>query len=406
MSIIAHLLALWWFVSPAAGAVEVPRSPAAVYLDFMLTNLDQIEANLPAVTRAAEAVADRLAAGGQLFIGGSQTGFATEGYYRAGGLMLLKYYQAGLDLTAQDTVLLGSLQPDEDLQLVRKLRERQVATVVFGPSHARGLRAQADYFLPSFAPAEDAILRLTGWDEALCPTAPVANVTNLWVFTAELVGALTRRGKMPTMFQSVMAEGGRDRNARYLPEAFHATHAVPAQPPGALGRAYLRAIRTQLQGLQRTQLPQLRQAGERIAQARAAGHAAYVMPIGHYPPDEVGRAGDPSLLGKLPDSLKPEELKEKLKPGDVLFYLGYTWMPTDLLKAAKEAGATTICAIAGGGGWTVDPQWVDLYLDPQWRLGDAAVELPGYDVNILPPSGVLQTVIYWSVVGEAAAVKR
>jgi len=369
----------------------------------MLTNLDQLEANLPAVTGAAEAVADRLVAGGQLFIGGSQTGFATEGYYRAGGLMLLKYYQDGLDLTAQDTVLLGSLRPDEDRQLVRKLRDQQVATVVFGSSYAQDLLAQADYFLPNFAPAEDAILTLAGWDEALCPTAPVANVTNLWVFTAELVGALTRRGKMPTMFQSVMAEGGRERNARYLPEAFHAAHSVPAQRPGALGRAYLGAIRSQLQGLQRTQLSLLRQAGEQIARARAAGQAAYVIPIGHYPPDEVGRPGDPRLLEKLPDSLKPEELKGKLKPGDVLFYLGYTWMPTELLQAAKEAGATTICAIAGGEGWAVDPRWVDLYLDPQWRLGDAAVELPGYDVKILPPSGVLQTVIYWSVVGEAAA---
>ena len=34
--------------------------------------------------------------------------------------------------------------------------------------------------------------------------------------------------------------------------------------------------------------------------------------------------------------------------------------------------------------------------------GDAVVEVPGYDVRVIPTSGVLQTAIYWAIAGGMA----
>ena len=44
---------------------------------------------------------------------------------------------------------------------------------------------------------------------------PVVSLTNLlwlWSFTAELIAALTRRGIMPCVYQSVLVPGARNRN--------------------------------------------------------------------------------------------------------------------------------------------------------------------------------------------------
>ena len=45
----------------------------------------------------------------------------------------------------------------------------------------------------------------------------------------------------------------------------------------------------------------------------------------------------------------------------------------------------------------------DLNLSGCWPFGDALVDVPGYDISILPPSGVVQAAAYWMLVAETAA---
>ena len=46
-----------------------------------------------------------------------------------------------------------------------------------------------------------------------------------------------------------------------------------------------------------------------------------------------------------------------------------------------------------------------LYIDPAWPLTDGCVTVPGYDIPILPASGVIQAAIYWTIVSERARLK-
>ncbi|HOI56323.1 MAG TPA: hypothetical protein PLP01_13830, partial [Phycisphaerae bacterium] len=39
-----------------------------------------------------------------------------------------------------------------------------------------------------------------------------------------------------------------------------------------------------------------------------------------------------------------------------------------------------------------------------WALGDAAVTVPGYDVRVLPPSGVVAAAVLWMVESEMLAL--
>lgn len=392
----------------AQPALASVRTPADVYVDYSLRLLDQTDASLPFLTQAANAVAERLVAGGKLYIGGSQQAFAAEGCYRAGGLMLLQSYQPNLTLGPLDTVLIGSVgsQPQADLDLIRTLRQQGVVTVAFGSPQAKALGQEADFFISNNVVDEAGIIRLTAWDQPICPLASVMNVVNLWVFTGELVAALTRCGQMPTMFQSVMSPGGKERNEKFLPTPFHTDRSVPPVAPAALGRSYLAALRKYLILLQATQGEAIRKAAAKVGQARAAGHTAHAVLVGHYVPAEIGRAGDPGLFQAAPAKGQPEEPLPGIQPGDVILYIGYTWLPLPLLRGAKEAGATTIAAIAQGEGWAVPTDLIDIYIDPQWKLGDAAVEVPGYDLHILPPSGVVQSIIYWCISAEAALHKK
>jgi len=42
-------------------------------------------------------------------------------------------------------------------------------------------------------------------------------------------------------------------------------------------------------------------------------------------------------------------------------------------------------------------------IDQHWRIGDCAVEVPGYDIRILPPSGIAQLFMYEMLLRAAGA---
>ena len=48
-------------------------------------------------------------------------------------------------------------------------------------------------------------------------------------------------------------------------------------------------------------------------------------------------------------------------------------------------------------------QYGDILINQHWAEGDAAVSMPGYDVKILPPSGIAQLVIYEAILRAAGA---
>jgi len=75
-------------------------------------------------------------------------------------------------------------------------------------------------------------------------------------------------------------------------------------------------------------------------------------------------------------------------------WVGYVAVPLDLWRAVRRAGAKAV--------WIVSPlpaevdfeQFGDNIINQRWPIGDGAVDIPGYDVRILPPSGVAQLFIY------------
>ena len=70
----------------------------------------------------------------------------------------------------------------------------------------------------------------------------------------------------------------------------------------------------------------------------------------------------------------------------------------------RQAGAKTAIALCHAPVAALGGPQPDVLIDAQWEYGDGAVPVPGYDTKILPSSGVLQTVIFWSVAAKGESI--
>ena len=234
------------------------------------------------------------------------------------------------------------------------------------------------------------------------PLISLQNLVVLWTFTGEVVAALTRVGRMPAMYQSVLVAGARDRNARFVGSRFHQTHRVPAMPPGQVGGDYLDAIGAILRTLIEEETEAIDRVGAVCAQVINAGRVIHAGMISHFPVYQHGAPGDPLYmrrLGRLDgESPSVAELERELESGDLFFFLGYYRRPTQAYEVARRAGARIVEVITGDG-LDGSPQ-PDYVIRPKWPFGDAVTRVPGYDVEILPSSGIVQAAIYWAVVAS------
>ena len=213
-------------------------------LAALLAGVEGLRPRLSAISEAADQVAGRLAADGRLLLASARPDFTSEGFVRSGGLMLAEEWRPQTRLAPNDAVILGwsGASPDQELELLRDLRASGALIVGIGPAAWAGADSQlgTDLFIESSIPLPEAVTAPFGGEGY--PLISLQNLVVLWTFTGEIVAALTRIGRMPAMYQSVLVAGARDRNARFTGSRFHHTHQVPAMPPGQVGGDYLDAI--------------------------------------------------------------------------------------------------------------------------------------------------------------------
>ena len=105
-------------------------------------------------------------------------------------------------------------------------------------------------------------------------------------------------------------------------------------------------------------------------------------------------AQDGKLFRYLDVKNDSKNLQSLLGSDGYFIWLGYVATPLDLWHAVRRAGAKAV--------WVTSPlpaevdfrQFGDIVINEHWLVGDGAVDVPGYDVRILPPSGIAQLFIY------------
>ena len=379
------------------------KEPAEQYLDCILDVAQKTEDNLSLITEIAEVVAERTLTGGTLYIRDKEGGFASEGLGRAGGLMLLS--GGPEDASQPNTLLLGSSGSyrDYDVEQIEAAHEGEDLVVAFCSHHQQPdqglplLNKIADYSIDNFLPDNDSIVSIEGLDTNICPVAMVANALTLWTFTSEFVSACLRNGKVPTMYQSVVCQGSRERNAEVGKEKIHSDLKIEPIKRGKLGKEYLDEMTKAISQIKATQMDSIKEASSLAAEAIASGKKAYAALMGHMPPRVPGGYGDPGIF--VTQDFSDDELQQ----GDFITLIEYVYAPRERLDKIKGKGARSAW-VGVPMGDDLDYPGLDVFIDPFWRLGDAVVEIPGYDVKVMPPSGVIQSMIYWMLSGEAAQI--
>ena len=372
------------------------------YLAALLAGIEGLRPRLPAISEVADQVAGCLVADGRLLLASVRPDFTSEGFIRSGGLMLAEEWTPETVLSPNDAVILGwsGAPPDQELELLQDLRASGALIVGIGPASWAGADEQlgADLFLESEIPLLEAVTAPFGGEGY--PLISLQNLVVLWTFTGEIVAALTRVGRMPAMYQSVLVAGARDRNARFVGSRFHQAHQVPAMPPGQVGGDYLDAIGAILRTLIEEEAGAIDQVGAVCAQVLNDGRVVHAGMISHFPVYQHGAPGDPLYMRRLArldgESPSVAELERELQRGDLFFFLGYYRRPTQAYEVARRAGARIVEVITGDG--SDGPPQPDYVIRPRWPFGDAVTRVPGYDVEILPSSGIVQAAIYWAVV--------
>jgi hypothetical protein len=295
---------------------------------------------------------------------------------------------------ARDVLVYGRLRgaSAEELTRLRGFRERGVLVVLFGAvADALAVDECADFCFGCDLPQGVPMSTQGGASVALAL---------LWAFTGDVVAACTRSGQMPTMWQSVMVHGARERNARLRGKRLDPAGNVPPVAPGVLGNRYLDQISAGVAGLVRERA-KLRGAADLLRDTLGRSGTIFHANLGHYEPVRLLAPDFPAALRVLPRKEPEVALAQLGKPGDALFVVWYTDMPAALLAAGRKAGVRSVCMVAGNPERAHDTSLADVFVDPQWKFGDAVVPVPGYDVKILPPSGVLNSLVFFAVLSEA-----
>ncbi len=418
MTDFACRIALLLVLAGASACLSAPASdqdPALVgYRNALLAQVARLETSMPEITRAADAVAERLVNGGNLYAAG-QEAFVIEAYVRAGGMMMLEPLTEKTVLSAKDVLFVGAWSNHDEATAVeaRRAREAGAYVLLFSPAFEEPnppLAMLCDAHVVNFAEEGAPAVPLKGGTR-IGSTAALFDVTALWTATGEIVGAMTRKGKMPVMYQSVVVPGGRDRNGKYnarkdgVKPRFHDDLSVPPQPEGKLGRAYLETIRRQVSGLRGLVLDQLSAAAALMAERLRAGGAVYVQTVSHFTEFEVRSTRVPAWACAATPPPKPAELAAAMRPGDLYFELGYVDLREPYIEAVRHAKGSSVVALCHSSVAPLDGLQPEILIDSQWVYGDAGVLLPGYDIQILPTSGVLQTAIFWTVVGKVEELR-
>ena len=409
------------------------QSPADVFITKVIGSFDNTETILGEISKAAEAAADCAVKGGKIYVTDDETvtrsgqeetkmipgggmeypmhedwgGFVAEACDRAGGLRHIQPVPLGNQVQANDIVLLGAveLRPEEQAAQIKTLKERGALVIVFG-SQSSAVAGLGDFLIDNGLGAGTVPVMTIG-SKTTGPVAPIANVVNMWTFTAEYVAAMTRAGKMPALWQSMFMPGAAPRNKKIGEFLYHPDMSIAPVQPGVLGMQYVSTVRGYLSKIKANELSQFDRSGKLCAETIKSGNKVVAGIIGHFMIAQLRMPDYPDIFTVKANLYGRDYLVGVLSKGDTWLNVGYSYTPVQELTLAREVGAKTICVLTPGPtevgeGTPVAPDMstIDIYIDPYWKHGDAVVEVPGYDTKIIPASGVVMITAYWMILGE------
>lgn len=458
--LVSTLLAVAISFGTARGAEDAIKVEQAgdLFVNFVLAEIEATRKQLPAITRAAEAAADRIVnRNGELLSAGDHS-FSLEPVWRAGGIAFSRQYLPEKQAAAEaveaasgkipyyrtkefvehfsidkakrdDVVLLGFENEKEERRHLESHVQQLLADgalIVFFGSQASGAKLhkrfgkQANLLLITHQVPDGGIIEVPGRREKICSGRSIANRLYLWTFEAELISAFMRRGKMPGILLSVTYESPQVWNLPLLHDyKFIPAFNVEPVKENVLGNTYLDHLKRIVSSIVPTQRKQFRKAAQWLAEAARTEKKSYALLIHGLDPD--GLPGDPGLFKVYSEgNAYYPQLDGQIGKDNVALFVGYNWYPPRLANTVDKAGGKQILcftlvqeqppkpAIYGEVGelrhytsFDELPQAENrIYIDLKFAQYNAVLKIPGYPVPALETSSFAEDVVYWHLVAD------
>ena len=395
--------------TPKPGAAER-------YLDWAESVTYDIEKNIDDFAKTAEIMAERHLRGGLIGFPFISQALAQDLWGRSGGLMHIGFSRGWKenrnDAEKSNDVGIVAYQTapgENDLAKLKEFKQLGGYLIGFGPRSIAELKPViklCDRWFDTKLPADDRMVSLPGGKRAGRGNLTV-NALAGWTLIAEFVGALTRKGKMPTMWKSYSYDDGRAWGDRYFrKKQFHDDFEVPSLKPGELGRRYLKQIRYPIRRI-RSQGDKLRQAAKLVNKEIDAKKFVHVAWQGHMPMIYLGKGDDAGWAKAIEfhPFLKQqvENNRKTVADGALVLSLGYHGIDPIMSKLWRKKNQRVI-HLAGGhpdDAWQPGEE-LELFIDLGFAFGDSCVGVDGYPLCLFAPSGVAQLVAYEAIQTEMA----
>ena len=390
----------------------LPAAEPEVLAAYRL-RVEHVRRQVPTITRCAESVARRWAERRHVLLhlpfGGDTSDFSMELISRAGGLDNAQPNTLRVKLrTTNDVIVVAPRSWERGSAFLRKelprARSNNWSIIAFGSREGMPAGLPADWLIDNGA-------RGGGEDEAALNH--IVNITQGWIWCAELTAALTRLGWRPAVLQAMPVPGAVAHNRQVqhtdgLPELFPWSEPIPA---GQLAGSYLEEIDRQIAALDSPSNRTLIARAAAIATEHVrAGKTIWASSMTHTLDGEVfldNRSPIRAFRG-ISCGKDGETFTRNMRPGDLLFFFG-EWtlnLPwRDYLRIIRSTGADYIPSFRRGSEPTeayegqetyydCDVSDAPLVLEQHWPFEGGVVPIPFAPGRMAPVSGVHVCLLY------------
>jgi uncharacterized phosphosugar-binding protein len=118
------------------------------------------------------------------------------------------------DMKKGDVHLMAAIEPDSQkiIDEAKKARDMGQFVVAVAPGNSTRIRRLSDVFIDNLSPEGGGLLQIPGFAEKVGAAGGVLNNTLAWIFTAQFVDEMVRRGWIPWFWMGGYTVGGTEYN--------------------------------------------------------------------------------------------------------------------------------------------------------------------------------------------------
>ncbi len=205
----------WMFQAELANKMKNPKAKpvdkSAEILDTVLSRVaEAYRLQKNAMFDNAATVAKLIGSGGYYHVTSDHGGVQSEANGVAMGPMMTNAFRG--KMKKGDVHLVATIEPDSQkiIDEAKKAKEMGQFVVSIAPGNSIQIRRYSDLFIDNLSPEGGGLLTIPGFTEKVGTVSGVINNFLMWIFTAQFLDEMVRRGWVPWFWMGFYQTGGRE----------------------------------------------------------------------------------------------------------------------------------------------------------------------------------------------------